>query len=460
MRRVITGILIVAVISAAVGGVLWWRQQRSAAELPEVLRTQVVTRGDLELTVSASGNIAVRRRTDLRAQGSGTVAHVLVAPNDSVRSNDLLLILDTDQLERAVSQAEIALAQAQLDLETELEPTDPEEIESAERAVQSAAQALEVARLGKQTARVDAEAMVVEAQREREAANRRLVEAEGGSGEEAARENLRYAEAQERIARINAEVIQKQAESQWQNAYINYEQAQAKLAKLREGPKASRIKQLELQVEQAQLRLEQARENLVNAAVLAPHDGFVAAIEVEEGTQYRAGDVAATLLDDSTYFVEITVDELDIAAVEIGQPVVVSLDAYSDVDLTGKVTGIAPAATSTDGIVSYRVRVELLDTSSVRIFESMTASVRIRTDVVEEILLIPSWAAYVDQGTGEVYCYRISNGAPQRRTIELGRHNETYTEVVSGLEEGDEVALVAQRADLLSPPEGGFQFGN
>ncbi len=460
MRKAITSLLIILAVAGAIGGVLWWRQRRSVGQVPEVLRTEEVVRDDLELSVAASGNAAARRRTDLRAQATGTVARVLVAPNDSVQAGAVLMVLETGPLERALSQAEIALAQAQLDLETELEPPDPEALESAQLAVQSAAQALEVARLGRQTARVDAEAMVVEAQREREAANRRLVAAEGGAGEEDARENLRYAEAQERIVRINADVTQEQAESQWQAAYTNYEQARTNLAKLTRGPEQSRVRQLELQVEQAQLRVEQARQNLGNAAVVAPHAGFVAAVEMQEGAQYRAGDTAATLLDDSTYYVDITVDEIDIAAVAIGQPVGVSLDAYPEVDLEGAITSIAPAATTTEGLVSYRVRVELAEGDSVRLLEGMTATVRILTEVLEQVLLIPSWAVRVDQETAEVYCYRISDGVPERTSVELGRRNETYTEVLSGLDEGDEVALVMERENVLSPPQGGFRSGD
>ncbi|MGC9394734.1 MAG: hypothetical protein ACP5J4_07755, partial [Anaerolineae bacterium] len=90
--------------------------------------------------------------------------------------------------------------------------------------------------------------------------------------------------------------------------------------------------------------------------------------------------------------------------------------------------------------------------------DGMTASVVIHTDTVEDVLLVPNWAVRSDQSTGEtvLYCYVLrSDGVPERRTITRGRYDETSTEILSGLEAGETVALVTEERDLLDLIPGG-----
>ena len=82
----------------------------------------------------------------------------------------------------------------------------------------------------------------------------------------------------------------------------------------------------------------------------------------------------------------------------------------------------------------------------------MTASVVIHTDTVEDVLLAPNWAIRADQSTGTtvLYCYVLrSDGVPERRNITRGRYDETFTEILSGLEAGETVALVTEERNLL-----------
>jgi len=458
MKKVLTWIIILAVIGGGIAAYLWWRGEQAAAQQSSnILRTGQVTRGDLSITVVASGNVAVNNKLDLRFDSTGIVDHIYVQVNQRVRAGEAMAQLDTTDLERAAQQATIALEQATLNRSILTKPIAAEDVELARLNVQSAAQALEVARIGKQTAQVDANAMIVQAQRARENAYSEY----SNQQNEDARLKFQNAEEQEYIARKNAVVTEEQAQAQWLAAYSRYQQAVESLRKLEEGPDEQQIHQAELQIEQAQLNLEQAQARLGEARLLAPFAGLIAAVNVQEGVAASPGVTAFTLVDDSQFYVDVTVDEIDIGKVNIGQTADVTLDAYPDSIIAGVVESIAPGAVNVGGIISYRLRVRLSPTSvppdggderGGMIRDGMTASIVIHTDLIEDVLLVPNWAIRSDQSTGEtiLYCYFLrADGIPERRTITRGRYNETSTEILSGLQAGDTVALVTEERSLL-----------
>jgi multidrug resistance efflux pump len=272
----------------------------------------------------------------------GVVERVWVTVNDAVVAGQRLATIDTADLRRALRQAEIALEQAELALATAVEPVDPEELRVAEAALANAANALEVARLGRETARVDAGALLVQAQRQREQAAIRYREAGDGSEKERALKALEEAEAEERIASLNATLTQEQAQAQWQIAYSSYIQAQTNLEALGDTVDETTVRQRELQVEQARLRLQQAERTLEEAVVTAPHTGIIAEVRLLEGVPYRGGDTAFLLVDASEYYVELQIDEIDIGALSIGQRADLSLDAYPESLLCPLLTALPP----------------------------------------------------------------------------------------------------------------------
>ncbi|MGC9394735.1 MAG: HlyD family secretion protein, partial [Anaerolineae bacterium] len=356
MKKVFTWIIILALIGGGIAAYLWWRgEQATAQQSSDVLRTERVTRGDLNITVVASGNVAVNNKLDLRFDSAGVVERVFIQVNQRVQAGEVLAQLETADLERAVQQATLALEQATLNRDILTKPVAAEDVDLARLNVQSAAQALEVARIGKQTAQADANAMIVQAQRAREQAYNDY----SNQQSEDARLKFENAEEQEYIARKNAEVTEEQAQSQWLAAYNRYQQAVESLRKLEEGPDEQQMRQAELQIEQAQLNLEQAQAQLDGARLTAPFAGLIAVVNVQEGVQPSVGTAAFTLVDDSRFYVDVTVDEIDIGKINLGQTAEVTLDAYPNSVISGTVESIAPGALNVGGIISYRLRVRL-----------------------------------------------------------------------------------------------------
>ena len=73
---------------------------------------------------------------------------------------------------------------------------------------------------------------------------------------------------------------------------------------------------------------------------------------------------AVMLVDTSRFHIDVSVDEIDIAKLKVGQAVTVSADALPDAPITGKIDRIAPVATNQAGVVSYQVRVKVDSTDA------------------------------------------------------------------------------------------------
>jgi multidrug resistance efflux pump len=131
-------------------------------------------------------------------------------------------------------------------------------------------------------------------------------------------------------------------------------------------------------LDRANARLTQAGQaqmagvKLDDATLTAPFAGVVADVSAKVGELVTTAPVV-NLIDITKFAVEITVDEVDVAHVAVGQPVAVLVDALGAPALQGVVVRIAPQATINNGVVSYKVTVEA--TPDQRVVKSgMTAS--------------------------------------------------------------------------------------
>jgi len=226
-------------------------------------------------------------------------------------------------------------------------------------------------------------------------------------------------------------------------------QAKRDLSELESGADPYQIRLAELQVASAELNLDQRRADLEAAELRAPMDGVITSSDIEIGDTVIAGQPVITLLDEKSLTAELTVDEIDIGKLQVGQPVTLTLDAYPDIALQGVIDQIGILPHQRSGVVSYSVRAHLLEPTSIAIRQGMTVNAVVTVQEVPDLLLIPSWAVRTDQATGDVYTYRLKDGIPERVTLQIGLFNETWSEVRAGLEEGDTVALVSEATKLL-----------
>ncbi|HUE98383.1 MAG TPA: HlyD family efflux transporter periplasmic adaptor subunit [Anaerolineales bacterium] len=110
-------------------------------------------------------------------------------------------------------------------------------------------------------------------------------------------------------------------------------------------------------------RLNAATAKVAAFAVVAPFDGVVAQLNAKAGGSINAGQSAVTVADFSQWLVKTTdLTEIDVVGLEEGQAVTITLDAISDVDLTGAILSIGQTFAENQGDVVYEVTVRLTDT--------------------------------------------------------------------------------------------------
>jgi|GEM_PF-1513510 len=193
--------------------------------------------------------------------------------------------------------------------------------------------------------------------------------------------------------------------------------------------------------EMARLNLEMVKENLKMAKIVAPHDGVISEITISEGQALTAAAMAApamTLIGDGPMQMRGFIDELDIAMVEAGQNVTITLDALPDEELQGKVYFVSPTGTVMFGVVSYETVITLEDTRD-GLRDGMSANADIIIEHRRDVLLIPNRAI---RGTRDEPIVRVYiDGQIEDRPVVLGLSDGIDTEVVSGLEEGEQVVL-------------------
>ncbi|MDF1512967.1 MAG: efflux RND transporter periplasmic adaptor subunit [Anaerolineae bacterium] len=450
MKKTFVWLLIVILIGGSVSATLYYIYRNRQTSGPEILRSTQVAIGDLIRTVAASGHINFEQSVDLSFSTSGVVRSIEVQPGERVEQGQIMAELDTTELFQVYEQAEIALAQAKLNMQIGQQEPDAQVVALARSSVNSAAQALESARLGKLASQSDASSIIVQAERDREAAYIKLREASDVQKPDA-QNAFNIAVEQEAIARMNAELIIEQAKSQWWSAYYRYKQAEFSLEQLLAPPEQETLRQLQLQVDQAQLNVEQAEFSINDASLLAPFTGFVTQVNVQIGVRPALNQPAMKLVDKSTAYLEIAIDEIDIGKVVIGAPAKITLDAYPEIQLPGLVHAIAPSAQLLGGIVSYQVDIIIQDTQETVLREGLTATADITVDTISDVLLVPNWAVKTNQQTGETYTYLILNNNPIRTPLSLGQSGDIASIVISGLSEGDIVGLVSEEVNLLNP---------
>lgn len=418
-------------------------------------RVGTVERGDLREMVGATGPVEARDRSDVAFVLSGRVEQVNVVVGQQVHKGDLLMRLDTTQYELDVLDAEIAVELQNVAFNQLLAGPSQYDVASASAAVARAqaqldqisqppdADAVRLAQINLELRR--SELWLVQLSRD----DTYEVYGEGYQFDRA-NKDVEASEAAVRIAEM--ELINAQQGVSLHDIAVSrasVHQAQAALQRLLEGPNDIDLELAQLQIEQARLAVQSARLSLQDAEILAPFDGVVAAVNYEVGEQAAGGLPAVIVLDTSEFYIDLQIDELDIARIEEDQLVFINLDAWPDSEISGHVVRIAPEAVDIDGIVSYEVRVELDPAEGVIIRDGMTSAVDIVVSELTDVLLVPNWAIRFDRRTGQAFVnVRREDGTVEEVEIEVGTRGADSSEVLTGLQEGDTVVVSLEREEL------------
>jgi len=218
------------------------------------------------------------------------------------------------------------------------------------------------------------------------------------------------------------------------------QKAKDELAQLAAPPRQEDVSLYQSQVDQSQAQVDVLENQVEDAYLRSPVKGEIAEINkrVGELVQPVLQDVVATLLPDDPYEIEVNIYEEDIIKVQVENPVNISLVALPEKVFEGKVISIDPAEKLIDEVVYYKVIVAFDDTPE-DIRPGMTADLIIKTASRENVLLVPEEAVQTKDGKTMVMI--LENGQAKEREVVLGLEGNDYFEVISGLQEGEEVIL-------------------
>ena len=354
-----------------------------------------VERGDLARVVVATGKIQPLSKVEVKSKASGMVKKLFVDYDDRVKQGQTLVELDKVQLQAAMREAEANYQAAQA--------------------------ALESSKAQLERNKVDAE----------------------GPDVPFLKLNMDRAEQMYKDG-VMAKSVVEDAEKNYRLALNKQMSAQSNLTVSR-----AEISKSEAQVAQAKAALENAEEDLRNSTIVSPIDGLVLSRDVSVGDGVSSililgsqATLIMTLGDTSEVYVQGKVDEADIGKVYLGQPARIVVESFKDKKFTGKVTRISPFGKEKDNVTTFEVRVSISNPTG-ELKANMTANAEIILEEKKSVLMVPEASIIYDKDRNasvELPDPKAENGK-KKTQVKLGISNGVKTEIVSGLNEKQQVIL-------------------
>jgi len=425
-----------------------------------------------------------RDRTDARASLDRAQAAVRASQEDLARLTTATQPVAQTQARASLDQAQAALRSAQETVKRLKEAQQPQSLVEARASLDKARSDLAVAEKELKRAQgLNAKGYLSQssldtAQNQRDSAQASYAQAQERmrtlADDQAA--ELRVAEAQ--VAQAQAALVA--AQKKWDSldddqgperraARYKVSQARgalrnAKANTVQNVVKAADVVNQQAQVTKASASVEQTRTTLGYTTITAPRDGVILSKDVEEGTivnSGRSGVAAGTTIvelgDLSTMYVDVEVDETDLADIRAGQQVAITVDSVGDKVLRGAVTRVDPQATTTSSVTTVKVEIEVLDHDR-RLLPGLSATCAFLAGERTNVLTLPTRA--IRQRDGKTTVTIPGDPSPRTVVVEVGLEGDESTEIVSGLNDGDKVLLpqlgapVGADAGMPGPPPG------
>jgi HlyD family secretion protein len=418
-RWVLIGAVVVIIaIIAVVGGAAGQSQQKTDAA-DTTVKAFV---GDLTGSINSSGHLKPEQDVSLSMATTGIVQAVNVKVGDQVKAGDVLVQLDDADAQQTVQKAQLAVQQAQIS------------VKSAQYDLNSKSgwKPNENTLAGVEANLANAQAAVKAAQSD-----------------------------YDKVAWLPG--VSSTAQSmQLEQATNNYNKAASDMSYVLTNrpditPAQSTVENAKLSQSMAEIDLGTARNALNKTTLKAPFDGTITAVNTAVG-ESTSGPVIEMVTMNALNVV-LDIDEVDIGVVEIKQPAIITFDAYPGVQVQGEVKSIAPKAeaASSNDIVQYEVHVSV-DKAEVKLLVGMTASATIQTYNLKNVLLVSNTAIFPNKDSGTFYVNLVGkDGKATKTDVTIGTHNGEYTQIMSGIKEGDVLQIndTTPTLDLSRPQSSG-----
>jgi RND family efflux transporter MFP subunit len=190
------------------------------------------------------------------------------------------------------------------------------------------------------------------------------------------------------------------------------------------------------------------------SAIRAPFDGVVSKKYTEVGELLLPGKQIVTIVNPDRIYVLATIDEVDVGRLKLGQPVMITVDAFPGEKFEGTIRRISPIVsggkleTRTADVWIY------FNKKDVRMKPGMSADIEILITTLQNVLSVPSQAIIDREGKKQVY---VADGSPLKpgatavaklRPVDIGESNWIASEIKSGVKTGDYVVTTPETAGL------------
>jgi RND family efflux transporter MFP subunit len=465
-KRWIVIVLLLLVVLAGGGAYSYYRfvlTPAQAQEQPTVLTTQV-TQGDVTISADGTGNLLPSAEVSVGFQTSGLLKTLEVKVGDHVTAGQTLGTLDTRDLELELEKARLQLDQAQTSLDALATGPSDTSVTVARNSLSQARDNLAQQQVSLSAATERARLSWVESANNLRDAQASYSEiywsnlnlqkrlAERGQtlpqadidAEAAAWHAVENAESAMEQARLSYETAKNQEETSLKTAQSQVSTAQANLNELFVGASATDLASAQASVDQARISYEQAQVNLDKTVLKAPIAGTVMTVSAHVGEQVGTSTII-TLADMDAPLLEFWVEEADMAAAQVGNPVNVVFEALPDLTFTGTVVQVDPALVTVSNTPAVQAWARLnLSAHSERLLSGMTAQVEAIQAEARNVLMVPL-EALRDLGNGQYAVFVVgANGELELRPVEVGLQDLVNAEIRSGLQAGEVVSLGEQ----------------
>ncbi len=444
-KKIITTSIIGVVIIAIVAGVYIFTKNNASSTTVSTQRTVKVTKGNIEVSITGSGTVTSANTSDLMSNVEGKITKAYFKEGDTVKEGDLLYEIDDNDAQLNIQKIENSIKQAQLNSSgsqksySNLTVTAPfngkvTDIKAEEgEAVNNGMSLFTITETSKLTLSVPfsttdipnikiGQKVQVNLQEHMDTVegvvtaidNNTHTASTGGivkdvevtvsnpgtiTDSSTASVSLITGNGTELESGVstfsyaNKKTVQAKTAGEFsyvaikENQYVNKGDL---LIKIENEDLDVTSKTNNLKIQDLQNQLTAAKKTLQDYKVYAPFDGTITAVTAVQGDSLERGGALLSIRDFNQMEFTISVDELDISKVEVGQDVSITVDALTDTEktpLTGKVKYKAMEGTSSNGVATYNVTIKINETEN--LLAGMNANATIILDKAENALVVP-----------------------------------------------------------------------
>ena len=377
---------------------VWLSGRKPAAKISAV----TPTRENLVSSISSNGKVEPISPYVLRAQLDTFIEKIFVTEGQQVKKGQLLLELNVKEAAAQLAETRAKLLRAQEDL----------------RAAKAGGKADEAAKVAGDLAK--AEAQRDQLQRTHDSLTR-LAAGQAATKEDLAANELALVSANAEVTRLLA--VKQEFDRQ---ARLDAERG-------------------ELQVQQTLSEMAALEDKVNGGRIAAPVDGTLYSLPVRAGDYVKLGDLLAEMADLHKVRVRAFIDEPDLGALEADQPVIITWDALVNRSWVGK-TEIIPKQVVPHGTRSVGELLCAVNNDKLELLPNINVNVRINSRERTNVLAVPRGAVESEGGHRYVFVVKpnqlsVGKSTLEKREIKVGIADATSYEVMSGLQEGEMVAL-------------------